>query len=68
MPEAVAPLQPELITRSAASEDIAARMIGVLDGSVPLPSTDACRLYAIERYDWRIVYADVRSVFARAQS
>jgi hypothetical protein len=68
MPEAVAPLEPELITRSAASEDIAARMIGVLDGTVPLPSNDACRIYAVERFDWRIVYANVRSVFVRSQS
>jgi glycosyltransferase involved in cell wall biosynthesis len=68
MPEAVAPLEPELITRSAASEDIAARMIGVLDGSLPLPSNDACRAYAAERFDWRVVYANVRSVFVRSQN
>jgi glycosyltransferase involved in cell wall biosynthesis len=67
MPEAVESLAPELITRSAASEDIAARMIGVLDGTVPLPSNVACRTYAVERFDWRIVYADVRSVFVGSQ-
>jgi glycosyltransferase involved in cell wall biosynthesis len=67
MPEAVAPLAPQLITRSAASEDIAARMIGVLDGTVPIPSYDACRKYALERFDWRIVYANVRSVFEHSQ-
>lgn len=33
MPEAVESLEPELITRSADSEDIAARMIGVLDAA-----------------------------------
>jgi glycosyltransferase involved in cell wall biosynthesis len=68
MPEAVESLEPELITRSAACEDIAARMIGVLDSTVPLPSNVACRTYAVERFDWRIVYADVRSVFARSQA
>jgi glycosyltransferase involved in cell wall biosynthesis len=68
MPEAVKSLEPELITRSADSEDIAARMIGVLDATVPLPSNVACRTYAVERFDWRIVYAEVRSVFARSQS
>ena len=68
MPEALEPLEPALITRSADSEDIAARMIGVLDATVPLPSNVACRTYAVERFDWRIICADVRSVFARSQS
>jgi glycosyltransferase involved in cell wall biosynthesis len=68
MPEAVESLEPQLITRSAASEDIAACMIGVLDGTVPLPSNVACRAYAVERFEWRFVYENVRSVFVRSQS
>jgi glycosyltransferase involved in cell wall biosynthesis len=63
MPEAVAPLDAASIARSARPEDIAERMSAVLDGSLQLPSHDACRAYAVKHYDWKIVYSQVRAVF-----
>lgn len=64
MPEAVSPLSAELIAYSAAPTDIAERMAARLRGSLALPNAAACRKYALEHYDWSVVYARVRAVFA----
>ena len=66
MPEAVAPLDPDLITRSAAAEDIADAMERVVRGALALPSRERCRTFAERNYDWAIVYDKVRSVFMDA--
>jgi glycosyltransferase involved in cell wall biosynthesis len=66
MPEVVAPLRTELITRSASPEDIADCMARVLDGTLPLPTHEESRAYAVEHFDWSSVYGRVRSVFLDA--
>jgi glycosyltransferase involved in cell wall biosynthesis len=66
MPEAVAPLSPELIARSAAAEGIADAMERVMRGTLVLPDRQQCRAFAEQNYDWEIVYGKVRSVFAEA--
>jgi glycosyltransferase involved in cell wall biosynthesis len=68
MPEAVAPLSEDLITASASAADIAERMDAVLRGTLSLPDHDACRAYAVDRFDWDVVYNDIRSVFATTQT
>jgi glycosyltransferase involved in cell wall biosynthesis len=65
MPEAVAPLSADLITRSATPEHIAERMDAVLRGTLTLPDHDACRTYAIERFAWPVVVQRVRMVFEK---
>ena len=67
MPEAVAPLNAELVTRSAAPVDIAERIEAVLRRSFALPDPAACRSYALDRFDWPATYEAVRAVFASAQ-
>ncbi len=62
MPEAVAPLGAELIARSAAPRDIAERMSAVVSGTL-LPSSDVCRAYAVEHFDWQVVVRRIKSVF-----
>jgi glycosyltransferase involved in cell wall biosynthesis len=64
MPEAVAPLGEDLISRSAAPKDIAERMCAALDGTLRLPDQATCRAYAVKNYDWEIVWQRVRTVFA----
>jgi glycosyltransferase involved in cell wall biosynthesis len=63
MPEAVAPLGTDLITRTAAPHDIAERMSAVLDGTVRLPDYATCRHHALAHYPWDVVYGQVREVF-----
>jgi glycosyltransferase involved in cell wall biosynthesis len=65
MPEAVAPLSAELVTRSAAPEHIAERMGEVLRGSLTLPDHDACRAYALAYFAWPVVVQRVRMVFTQ---
>jgi glycosyltransferase involved in cell wall biosynthesis len=63
MPEAIAPLSPDLIARSASPDDIAERMTAMLDGTLNVPAHETCRLYARENYDWDKIYASVRNVY-----
>lgn len=67
MPEAVAPLCVDLITHSASPEDIAERMDAVLSGRLQLPNHTLCRAYAIEHFDWNVVWKSIRSVFSSPQ-
>jgi hypothetical protein len=41
-------------------------MVDALRGAQPLPSRDACARYARERFDWSVVTAQVRAVYAEA--
>ena len=63
MPEAVAPLAEGLITRSASPDDLAERMIALIDGTLQLPDASVCRDYALTRYRWDHVWEQVRDVF-----
>lgn len=63
MPEAVAPLDPQLIASGVTPNHIAERMRAVLDGSLVGPDTATCRAYAEEHYDWRAVWQRIRTVF-----
>ena len=66
MPEAVAPLDPDLVARSATAEGIAEAMERVVRGTLALPDRERCRTFAERSYDWALVYAKVRSVFIEA--
>jgi glycosyltransferase involved in cell wall biosynthesis len=66
MPEAVAPLEPELIARSASAEGIADAMERVARGTLALPDRERCRTFAERHYDWPLVYAQIRAVFREA--
>jgi glycosyltransferase involved in cell wall biosynthesis len=62
--EIIAPFAPQLVAASASSADIASVLTEALRGGVPLPSADACVEYARTRFDWPVVAAQVRSVYA----
>jgi glycosyltransferase involved in cell wall biosynthesis len=68
MPEAVAPLGEQLISRSAEPAAIAERLEGVLDGSLLLPDAATCRSYALRHYDWREIWLQIRQLFAQHSS
>lgn len=62
MPEILAPFSPDLITNSTSVSDIAEKLVEVLQGRIPLPSTVACRQYAVDNYDWDKIAQKVRQV------
>jgi glycosyltransferase involved in cell wall biosynthesis len=62
MPEVLLPFQPALVTDSPASEALAARLIDLLTGKIPLPDRAACREYAMSNYDWKKIAPKVRAV------
>lgn len=66
LPEIVADLSPALVTRSAASLDIARGVIDALCGPTPLPTSDRCRAFAAERFSAELMASRVAAVYAEA--
>jgi glycosyltransferase involved in cell wall biosynthesis len=62
MPEIVSSFCPDLITASVKSEAIADRLIDLLNGTLPLPSRQACWSYAQEQFNWQLIASRVRHV------
>jgi glycosyltransferase involved in cell wall biosynthesis len=62
MPEVLRPFQPALVTDSPDSDALAARLVELLTGKIPLPDRAACREYAASNYDWKIISPKVRAV------
>lgn len=66
LPEVVRDLSADLIMPDGRSSTITEYLTDVLAGTLTLPSADACRSYARERYDWRAVALQVRAVYEEA--
>ncbi|MEC4819026.1 MAG: glycosyltransferase family 4 protein [Scytonema sp. PMC 1069.18] len=62
MPEILQPFSPELITDSTEVAAIADKLEQVLLGKVTAPSREACRQYAINKFDWYKIAQDVRNI------
>jgi glycosyltransferase involved in cell wall biosynthesis len=62
LPEVVRDLDPGLILRSTAPNDIADGIVGALSGATPLPDEAACIAYAA-RFGWPQIAARVRAVY-----
>ncbi|NJP12410.1 MAG: glycosyltransferase family 4 protein [Leptolyngbyaceae cyanobacterium RU_5_1] len=62
MPEVVAGLSTDLMTRSTDTDAIADRLTDLLTGKLPLPSRETCREYACSHFDWQIIAPQVRDV------
>lgn len=62
MPEILQPFSPDLITSSAEVSAIADRIEQVLLSKVPMPSSEACRQYAVTHFNWDKIAQDVRKV------
>ena len=62
MPEILAPFSPDLITNSTSVSDIAEKLVEVLQGTISLPTSVACRQYAVDNYDWEKIAQKVRQV------
>lgn len=66
LPEAVAPLSPELVLPSVGYQAIAAGISDALRGRRVLPDETACRAYARARFDNAVVAAQVARVYREA--
>jgi glycosyltransferase involved in cell wall biosynthesis len=62
MPEILQPFQPTLVTETPAADALATRLVDLLTGKIPLPDRSACREYAVNNYDWKIIAPKVRDV------
>ena len=62
MPEVLRPFQPALVTETPAADALAARLIDLLTGAIPLPDRSACREYAVNNFDWKIIAPKLREV------
>jgi glycosyltransferase involved in cell wall biosynthesis len=62
LPETVQDFEPALILRGTSPADIADGIRNALDGTLVLPSSEACRAYA-QRFDWPRIAERVRSVY-----
>lgn len=68
LPEVIAPFSPECVFPSTASADMAASINDILQGIRKLPSSDACRTYAVEHFSWPVISERVRDVYLDAAS
>ena len=62
MPEVLRPFQPTLVTEASTADALAARLIDLLIGAIPLPDRAACRAYAVNNFDWKIIAPKVREL------
>ena len=62
MPEILQPLDPNLVTDSIEISAIADRLIQFLSGQLSLPSSNVCRNYAVDTYDWKHIAPQVQQV------
>jgi glycosyltransferase involved in cell wall biosynthesis len=62
LPEVVAGLDPALVLAGSTPPDLARGIASALDGTVRLPSSDACARYA-RRFDWSVTAARVADVY-----
>lgn len=66
LPETLEALAPQCVIHDRGPQALGAAMVGALRGTLPMPSRDACVQYARERFDWSMVAAQVRGVYAEA--
>jgi glycosyltransferase involved in cell wall biosynthesis len=66
LPEVVRGLAPQWVLAGTAATDLAEGIIGALTGRLGGPGPDACAAYARANFDWPVIAARVRGVYAEA--
>lgn len=67
MPEILTGFSPDLITESSDATAIGDRLRLILQDELLLPTRDACREYAVTRFDWHIIAPQVRQVLLKQE-
>ena len=65
MPEVIQAFTPELIMENTETQAIANTLEAILSGKQTLPSSDECRQYVLDHFDWRNISQKVREVLLR---
>jgi glycosyltransferase involved in cell wall biosynthesis len=66
LPEAVAPLSPDLVLERSGATALGAALIDALLGRITLPDDTSCIRYARSRFDLDVVAAQVAAVYREA--
>jgi glycosyltransferase involved in cell wall biosynthesis len=66
LPEVVGPLAPQCVLDGMSAELIAQGLIEVLRNERPVPSSDACRAYAVQNFSWPVIAQLTRNVYEEA--
>lgn len=66
LPETVQPFAPECVFSGTSPVEIVELLSRVLSGSQPMPTPEACRMYASSRFSWTRIAQEVRSVYDEA--
>jgi glycosyltransferase involved in cell wall biosynthesis len=67
MPEVLRPFDQNLVTEGISGASIADRLVSLLTDPKKLPDRQACRDYAVNNYDWKIIAPRVQEVLLRAK-
>jgi glycosyltransferase involved in cell wall biosynthesis len=68
LPEVVAPLAADLVLAGSDPGALAAGIIGVVRTPQRLPAREVCRTYALSRFQWKHVAAQVEASFAKTSA
>jgi glycosyltransferase involved in cell wall biosynthesis len=63
LPSILSDLSPNLLFERADPDAFPERIISALDGSLSLPSDEACQTYAADRFDWPVIARQTRKVY-----
>ncbi len=63
LPEVVRPLAPECVFADTSTGTIAELLEAFLIGRQTLPTSDACRSYAVDNFGWPVIAAQTRCVY-----
>jgi glycosyltransferase involved in cell wall biosynthesis len=66
LPEVVRDLSADLMLPGSGTGDLVEGLVAALRGELALPDSEACRSYARARYDWPVIAARTREVYAEA--
>lgn len=63
LPEVVQGLSEHLVLPGTSTKALAGHLASALEGTLPLPSAEACQDFARTRFDWPVIASQVRSVY-----
>ena len=66
IPEILEPFSPKLLCNEATPEHLAEILVAALKGTIPVPATAACAMYARSHFSWPSIAAQVRDVYAES--
>ncbi|MDE1178850.1 MAG: glycosyltransferase family 4 protein [Edaphobacter sp.] len=66
LPEVIRPFAPDCVLADTSTDSITETLTSFLTGAQALPSSDACRAYAVKNFDWPVIAAKTRHVYEEA--